>query len=94
MDGDASLARWRFGLVHLARRFKCAGDLDTKVAQYRRTRLCGVVVEKNVVAIRTQARLGTNEPPDHVQGRPPRRGNRTRRDRAPHRGQLAGVNGL
>jgi hypothetical protein len=51
VDGDSSLAPWRFGRVHLARRFKCARDLDTELAQYRRAPLCRVVVEKYVVAV-------------------------------------------
>src|SRR5205085_10098254 len=84
----------RFGRVHLARSLKCARDLDTEVAQYRLPRLCRAVVEKNVVAISPQAWLAANELPDLVQGRPPRRANRARRDLAPHRGQLAGVNSL
>ena len=49
--GDSGLAPLRFGRVHLARSFKCARDLDTEVAQYRRARFGRVVVEKNVVAI-------------------------------------------
>src|SRR6266581_4278802 len=88
------LARRRFGRVHFAGSFKCARDLDTEVAQYRRARLSRVVVEKNVVAISPQPRLAANELPDLAQGRPPRRANRARRDLAPHRGQLAGVNSL
>ena len=40
VDGDGSLAPLRFGRVHLARSFKCARDLDTEVAQYRRARFC------------------------------------------------------
>src|SRR5205814_6370042 len=75
VDGDGSLARLRFGRVHFARSFKRARDLHTEVAQYRRARLCRVVVEKNVVAISPQAWLTANELPDRVQGRPPRRGN-------------------
>ncbi len=55
MDGDGSLAPWRFGRVHFARRFKCARDLDAEVAQYRRARLVGVAVEKNVVPSVPQA---------------------------------------
>ena len=94
VDGDGSLAPLRFGRVHLARSFKGARDLDTEVAQYRRARLCRVVVEKNVVAISPQAWLAANELPDLVQGRPPRRANRARRDLSPHRGQFAGVNRL
>ena len=92
VDGDGSLAPWRIGRVHLARSFKCARDLDTEVAQYRRARLCRVVVEKNVVAISPQAWLAANEFPNLVQGGPPRRANRTRRNLAPHSGQLARVN--
>src|SRR5215472_4780433 len=64
VDGDGSLAPWRFGRVNLARSFKCARDLDTEVAQYRRARLCRVVVEKNIVAISPQAWLAANELPD------------------------------
>ena len=94
VDGDGSLAPLRFGRVHLARRFKCARDLDTEVAQYRLARLCRVVVEKNVVAISPQAWLAADELPDLAQGRPPLRANRARRDLAPHHGQLAGVNSL
>jgi len=94
MDGDDGLARWRFGRVHLACSFKCARDLDTKVTEYWRAELRRVVVEENVVTVRPQPRLGTNELPDLAQGRPPRRANRARRDFAPHRGQLAGVNSL
>jgi len=94
VDGDGSLAPWRFGRVHLARGFKRARDLDTEVAQYRRARLCRVVVDKNVVPIGPQAWLAVNEFPDPAQSRPPRRANRARRDLAPHRRQLAGVNGL
>ena len=88
---DGSLAPWRFGRVHLARGFKCARDLDTKVAQYRRARLCRVVVEKNVVAISPQAGLAANDLPDLAQGRPPRRANRTRRDLAARRPTCGGV---
>jgi len=94
VDGDGSLAPWRFGRVHLARSFKRARDLDTEVAQYRRARLCRVMVEKNVVAISPQARLAANELPDLAQRRPPRRANRVRSDLAPHRGQHAGLNSL
>jgi len=94
VDGDGNLAPLRFGRVHLARSFKCARDLDTEVAPYRPARLCGVVVEKDVVAIGPQAWLATNELPGLIQGRPPRRPNRARRDLAPHRGQLARVNRL
>jgi len=53
---------WRFGRVHLARSFKCARDLDAKVAQYRRARLPRVVVEEDVVAVSSQPRLGANGP--------------------------------
>ena len=74
------------------RSFKCARDLDTEVAQYRRARLNRVVVEKNVVAVGPQAWLAANEGPDLSQGRSPRRAHRARRDLAPHRGQLARVN--
>ena len=94
VDGDGSFAPWRSGRVHLARSFECARDLDTEVAQYRRARLCRVVVEKNVVAVTPQAWLVANELPYLVQGWSPRRANRARRDLAPHRRQLAGVNGL
>jgi len=94
VDGDRSLAPLRFGRVHLARSFKCARDLDTEVAQHRRRRLRRVVVKKNVVAISPQAWLAAQELPDLVQGRPPRGANRSRRDRPPHSGQLAGVNSL
>jgi hypothetical protein len=94
VDGNGSLTPLRFGRVYLARSFKSARDLDTEVAQYRRARLCRVVVEKNVVAISPQAWLAVNELPDLAQGRPPRRANRARRDLAPHCGQLAGVNSL
>src|SRR5208283_4475196 len=86
MDGDGSLATLGFGRVHLARSLKCARDLDAEVAQYRRARLCRMVVEKNVVAISPQPGLAANELPDLAQGRPPRRANRARRDHAPHRG--------
>jgi hypothetical protein len=51
-----------------------------------------VVLEKNIVAIRPQPRLASNERPDFSKGRTPRRGNSTRGDLAPHRGQLAGLN--
>ena len=91
VDGNGSLACGRFSRIHLARSFKCARDLDTEVALYRRVRLCRVVVEKNVVANSPQARLAANEFPDLAQGRPPRRANRARRDLAPHCGQLAGM---
>ena len=94
VDRDGSLARRRFGRVHLAGSFKCARDLDTEVAQYRRARLSRVVVEKNVVAVGPQAWLAANEGPDLAQGRSPRRAHRARRDLAPHRGQLARVNRL
>ena len=70
VDGDGSLAPWRFGRVHLARSFKCACDLDTEVAQYRRARLHRVMVEENVVPISPQARLAANELPDLAQSRP------------------------
>jgi hypothetical protein len=50
---------------------KCACDLDTEVAQYRRVRLSRVVVEKNVVAVGPQAWLAANEGPDLAQGAGP-----------------------
>ena len=91
MDGDCSLASWRFGRVDFSCSLKYARDLDTEVAQYRRARFARVVVEKNVVAIGPQAWLAANERPDLIQGRPPRRANRTRHDLTPHCGQLAGM---
>src|SRR5262249_14774228 len=94
VDGHGSLARLRFGRVHLARCCECARDLDTEFAQHRRGRSCRVVIEKNVVAIGPQAWLAANELPDLVQGRPPGRANGAPRDLAPHRGQLPGNNGL
>ena len=94
VDGNGSLAPLRVGRVHLARSIKGARDLDTEVAQYRRARLCRVVVEKNVVAIGPQAWLAANELPDLVQGGRPRRANRALRDIASHRGQFAGLNSL
>jgi hypothetical protein len=57
---DGSFAWRRYGRVHLAGSFKCARDLDTEVAQYRRARLGGVVEEKNVVAVGPQAWLAAN----------------------------------
>jgi hypothetical protein len=94
VDRDGSLARRCFGRVHLAGSFKCARDLDTEVAQYRRAWVSRVVVEKNVVAVGPQAWLAANEWLDLAQGRPPRRANRAGRYLAPHRGQLAMVNRL
>src|SRR5215472_492146 len=94
MNSDGGLARRRFSRVHLARSFKCARDLDTEVTEYWRAGLRRVLVEENVVTVRPQPRLATNELPDLAQGRPPRRANRARRDLAPHRGQLAWVNSL
>src|SRR5436309_12890582 len=67
VDGDGSLAPLRFGRVQLARSFKCARDLDTEVAQYRRARLWRVVVEKNAVSSSPQAWLAANESRDLVQ---------------------------
>ena len=61
VDHDGSLARRRFGCVHLAGSLKCMRDLDTEVAQYRPARLSRVVVEKNVVVISPQAWLAANE---------------------------------
>src|SRR5262245_7316939 len=52
------------------------------------------MVEEDVVAVSPQPRLAANEIPDLAHRRPPRRANRARRDLAPHRGQLAGVNSL
>ena len=92
VDGDRNLASRRFSRVHLARSFKCARDLDTEVAQYRRVRLGRVLVEKNVVANSPQARLAANEVPYLAECRPPRRANRARRDLAPHGGQVSGMN--
>ena len=43
---DGSLARWCFGRVHFACGLKCARDLDTEVALYRRARLCRVMLNK------------------------------------------------
>ena len=92
VDRDGNFARRRFGRVYLAGSFKCARDLDSEVAQYRRARLTRVVIEKNVVAVGPQAWLAANEGPDLAQGRPPRRAHRARQNLAPHRGQLARVN--
>src|SRR5207244_3649245 len=94
VHGDGSFAPWRFGRVHLARRFKCARDLDAEVAHYRRARLVRVVVDEDVMAPSPQPRLAANELPDLAHRRPPRRANRARGDLAAHRGQLAGVNSL
>src|SRR4051794_19326142 len=55
VDGDGSLAARRFRRIYLACSFKCARDLDTVIAQYRRARLRRVVVEKDVVAVRPQS---------------------------------------
>jgi len=66
VDGDGSLAPWRFGRVHLAGSFKCTRDLDTEVAQYGRARLSPVVVEENVVAIGPQSWLAADELPNFV----------------------------
>src|SRR5579884_1403732 len=94
MDRDVSLARGRFGRVHFAGSFECARDFDTKLAQYRRSGLSLVVVEKNVVAVGPQAWLAADEGPNLAQGRSPRGGHCARRDLAPHRGQLARMNRL
>src|SRR6185312_13305590 len=91
---DGSLARWRFGRVHLIRSFKRARHLDAEVTQDRRARLHWVVIEKNVVAVSPQSRLAANTRPDLIQRRPPRRADRARRDFPPHRGQYAGMDGL
>jgi len=66
MDRDGSLASRRSGCVDFAGAVKCARDLDAKVAQYRRTRLCRLLVEKNVVAISPQARRAANKLPDLI----------------------------
>ena len=66
VDGDGRFAARRFRRVHCGRGLKRARDFDTEVAQYRRTRLCRVMVEKNVVTIRPQARLAAKELPDLV----------------------------
>ena len=94
VDGDGGLAPRRFGGVHLARSFKCARDLDSEVAQYRRARLQRVVVEKNVVASGPQAWLAANELPDLVESRLPSGAHRARGDLAPHGRQLAGCDSL
>ncbi len=64
VEGDGSLAPLRFGRVHFTCSFKCASDLDTEVAQYRRSRLCRVVVEKNVMAISPEVWPAANELPN------------------------------
>jgi hypothetical protein len=92
VDRDGSSAPLRFGRVHLASKFNCARDLDTEVAQYRRARLCRVVVGKMLCPISPQAWLTSNELPDLAQ--PPRRANRVRCDLALHRDQLTRLNGL
>ena len=94
VDRDGSLARRRFGRIHLPGRFKFACDLDTEVAQYLPARLNRVVPEKNVVAVRPKAWLAVNERPNLAQGRSSRLAHRARRDLAPHGGQLARVNSL
>ena len=94
VNSDGSLARWRFGRVHLTGGFEHACNLDTEVAQYRRSRLCRMVVEENVVTIGPQAWPTSNEIPDLADGRSPRQAHRARHDLAPNRGQLAGVNSL
>ena len=67
---------------------------DTEGAEDRSAGLCGVVLEKYVVAVSPQSWLPANELSDLIQGRPPGRANRTGRDLAPHCGQFAGVNSL
>src|SRR3974390_2715812 len=94
MDDDGGLAGWRFGRVHFACRFECARDLDTEVTYDWHAGLRRGLVEENVVAVRPQPRLATNELPDLAKGWPPRRANRARRDLAAHHGQLAGLNSL
>src|SRR5438045_255767 len=94
VDGDGGLTSWRFGRVHLAGSLKRTRDLHTEIAQYRRAGLCRVVVEKNVVSVGPQAWLAANERPDLVERGPPGRADTARRDLAPHRGQLAGMNSL
>src|SRR5262245_3851806 len=51
VDRDCSFALRRFRRVYLAGSFKSARHLHTEVAQYRRARLCRMVVEKNIVAV-------------------------------------------
>jgi hypothetical protein len=46
-----------------ARSFKCAHHLDTEVTQYRRSRLCRVVIEKDVMPTSPQARAGPHAEP-------------------------------
>jgi len=94
MDSYGGFASWRFGRVHLARSFKCARHLDAEVTAYWRAGLRRVVVEENVVAVRPQPRLATNQVPNVADGRPPRRANSARRNLAPYRSELAGVNSL
>ncbi len=60
VDGDDSLAIWRFRRAHLARSFKCARDLDTEVARCQRARRCRVVDTK-ILAVSPQARLTGND---------------------------------
>jgi len=49
-DTKYAIASWCFGRIHLARHVKHASDLDAEVAQYRRSWLFRMVVEKDVEA--------------------------------------------
>jgi len=71
VNGDGSLAPRRLGSVHLASSFKFASNLYTEVAQYPRTGLDRVVVEKNVVAASPKAGLAANERPHLTDRRSP-----------------------
>src|SRR5215831_9652994 len=60
--GGGSFAPLRFGRVHLARSFNCAGDLDTEVAQYRRAvRWTSAVLIKDRPEIHFQRRVSDLE---------------------------------
>ena len=94
MNSNGSLAALCFCRVHLARAFERARDLDTKITQYWRAGLCSVVVDEDIVAVSAQSWLATNELPNLIESRTPRRANRSGRNLAAHGRQLAGADSL
>ena len=72
--------------------FKWARDLNAEVRVHRQVAACGVVIEKHVVPIGAQARLGPQELSHFIERRLPRSSDTANCDMTPDGSKLHGSN--
>lgn len=80
------------GVVSIPGGFKRARDLNAEVHVHRQVAACEVVIEKHVVPIGAQARLGPQEISHFIERRPPRSSDAADCDTPADGGKLHGSN--